>query len=342
MHPPSMFRPASAVRLLFRHFTLTGLLIALSALRAPAATPLTRVQMTTGAFSEREGVVFVAQDQGFFRNYGLDVRFVHVRSGPIGMAALSAGESQLHVGSVTGATLGAVAEGSDAVFVAGLINKLTGTFMVNNRIKTPVDLKGKALGVSSMSGGSWIFTMLALDHWGLDVKRDGITIRVVGDDSVRAQAIAAEIIDGAQLGYTFSAVLKNKGYRPLADLAQLPIPYQGTGILARRSFIAASPDTVEGVLRGLVDAIAFVQEPTNKAAVMKSLARGLRFPNVEDAAEGYQSMTSLYERRIYPNVAGLRNVIRLLGAGSEKIRRIKAEDMVDDRFVRKLEKEGRF
>ena len=75
---------------------------------------------------------------------------------------------------------------------------------------------------------------------------------------------------------------------------------------------------------------------------MKSLARGLRFPKVEDAAEGYQSIMNLYERRIYPNVEGLRNVIRLLGAGNEKIRRLKAEDLVDDRFVRKLEKEGRF
>ena len=75
---------------------------------------------------------------------------------------------------------------------------------------------------------------------------------------------------------------------------------------------------------------------------MKSLARGLRFPKVEDAAEGYQSMTNLYERRIYPNIEGLRNVIRLLGAGNEKIRRLKAEEMVDDRFVKKLEKEGRF
>ncbi len=342
MQPPFMNKSASAVRQLSRFLAFTGLLLAFGAPPARAAAPLTRVQMTTGAFSEREGVVFVAQDQGFFRKYGLDVQFIHVRSGPIGMAALSAGESKLHVGSVTGATLGAIAEGSDAVFVAGLINKLTGTIMVNNKIKTPVDLKGKALGVSSMSGGSWIFTMLALDYWGLEPKRDGITIRVVGDDSVRAQAIAAETIDGAQLGYTFSAVLKNKGYRALADLAQLPIPYQGTGILARRSFIAASPDIVEGVLKGLVDAIAFVQEPANKAAVMKSLARGLRFPNVEDAAEGYQSMTSLYQRRIYPNVDGLRNVIRLLGAGSEKIRRIKAEDMVDERFVRKLEKAGRF
>jgi ABC-type nitrate/sulfonate/bicarbonate transport system substrate-binding protein len=166
MHLSLIKKFASAAWSLSRYFTLAGLVIALSAPQALAAAPLTPVLMTTGAFSEREGVVFVAQDQGFFRKYGLDVRFVHVRSGPVGMAALSAGESQLHVGSVTGATLGAVAEGSDAAFVAGLINKLTGTIMVNSKIRTPADLKGKALGVSSMSGGSWIFTMLALDYWG--------------------------------------------------------------------------------------------------------------------------------------------------------------------------------
>ncbi len=317
-------------------------LVAASARFAYAAAPLTRVLMTTGAFSEREGVVFVAQDQGFFRKNGVDVRFVHVRSGPVGMAALSAGETQFHVGSVTGATLGAVSEGSDAVFVAGLINKLTGAFMVNPRITSPSELKGKTLGVSSMSGGSWIFTMLALDHWGLEPKRDGITIRVVGNDSVRAQAIASEIIDGAQLGYAFAAVLNAKGYRSLADLAQLPIPYQGTGVLVRRSLIASSPDTVENVLAGLLEAIHFIQDPANEPHVMKSLARGLRFPKVEDAAEGYQSMANLYERRIYPNVEGVRNVIRLLGAGNEKIRRLKAEDLAYDRFVKKLEKAGRF
>jgi hypothetical protein len=36
------------------------------------------------------------------------------------------------------------------------------------------------------------------------------------------------------------------------------------------------------------------------------------------------------------------NIIRLLGATNEKIRRLKAEDLVDERFVRKLEKERRF
>src|ERR1051325_967394 len=131
-----------------------------------AAAPLTKVVMTTGSFSEREGAVYVAQDQGFFRKYGLDLSFVQVRSGPVGMSALSSGESQFHWGSVTAANLGAIAEGADFVFVAGFINKLTGAFVVNPKIRTPQELKGKTLGVNSLSGGGWMFTMLTLDYWG--------------------------------------------------------------------------------------------------------------------------------------------------------------------------------
>ena len=35
-------------------------------------------------------------------------------------------------------------------------------------------------------------------------------------------------------------------------------------------------------------------------------------------------MAALYEKRIYPSVDGIRNVIRLLGTSNEKIRRLKA------------------
>ena len=74
---------------------------------------------------------------------------------------------------------------------------------------------------------------------------------------------------------------------------------------------------------------------------MKSLAKGLRLKRVQDA-EGYQTMLGLYEKKIYPSVEGIRNVIRLLGKNNDKIRRLKAEELVNDSFVRKLEREGRF
>ena len=71
-----------------------------------AAQPLTKIIMTSGSFSEREAAMYVAQDHGFFRRYGLDLTFVTVRSGPVGMAAMASGESQFHSGSATGARSG--------------------------------------------------------------------------------------------------------------------------------------------------------------------------------------------------------------------------------------------
>jgi NitT/TauT family transport system substrate-binding protein len=309
---------------------------------AHAAAPLTKVVMTTGSLSEREGALYVAQDQGLFRKYGLDVNLVQVRNGPVGMSALSSGESLLHWGSVSGANLGAIAEGADLVFAAGFINKLTGTFVANPKIKIPAELKGKSLGVNSLSGGAWIFTMLTLDHWGLAPERDKIQLRALGDNSVVSQALLAGNIDAAYLGYTFSKMVQSKGFRMLADLEKLPIPYQGSGIITRRSAIASSAATLENVLRGLLDGVAFIRNPENKPQVVKSLAKGLRLKRVEDAEEGYQTIVGIYERKIYPTVDGIRNVIRLLGVNNEKVRRLKAEELVDDSLVRKLEKEGRF
>ena len=328
-----------------RAVVFVTVLISLAVFRdaaAQVAAPLSKVVMTIGAISEREGVVYVAQDQGFFRKHGLDLTLVQVRSGGVGIAALSSGESQVHWGSVSAANIGAIAEGADLVFLAGFINKLTGTFVANPKIKTPADLKGKSIGVNALSGGAWIFAMLTLDYWGLAPERDHIQFRALGDQGVIAQGLSAGAVDAAFLGYTFGKALEAKGFRILADAEKLPIPYQGSGIMARRSFSAASPAIIENVLRALLDSLAFVRDPANKDRVMKSLAKGLRLKRVEEAEEGYQIMLGLYEKKIYPSVDGIRNVIRLLGKNNDKIRRLKAEDLVYDSFVKKLEKEGRF
>ena len=329
------------LRLLESLFLIVAVLV-FDHLLVHAAAPLAKVLVTTGSASEREGALYVAQDQGFFRRYGVDLTLVQARNGPVGMAALSSGESFMHWGSVSGANLGAISEGADLVFVAGFINRLTGVFAANPKIKSPTDLRGKSLGVNSLSGGTWIFTMLTLDHWGLSPERDKIQMRGLGDSSIVSQALLAGNVDAAYLSYSFAKVVENKGFRVLADLQKLPIAYQGTGIITRRSTIASSAATLENVIRGLLDGVAFIRNPENKSQVVRSLAKGLRLKRIEDAEEGYQSMLDLYERKIFPSVDGVRNVIRLLGAGNEKIRRLKAEELVDDSVVKKLEREGRF
>jgi hypothetical protein len=104
----------------------------------------------------------------------------------------------------------------------------------------------------------------------------------------------------------------------------------------------SSPAVAEGVFRGLLDAITFIRNPANKTEVIRAVAKGMRLPRPEDAEEGYQSLPTLYDKKIYPSIDGIRNVIRLLGLSNEKIRRLKAEDLVEDSVLRKLEKDGRF
>ncbi|MGZ8501169.1 MAG: hypothetical protein ACXW5W_23660, partial [Candidatus Binatia bacterium] len=116
----------------------------------------------------------------------------------------------------------------------------------------------------------------------------------------------------------------------------------GLGVMAKRSLIDKTPELPERALRAMVESIAFVNNPANKNFVAKSLMKELRLAKVEDAQAGYEMMRVLFEKRIFANTDGLRNVIRLLGRTSEPIRKLKVEDIIDDRVVRKLEKEGLF
>lgn len=326
------------------HATLTFLVAFfwLFACQPTFAESLPKVVLTTSSLTEREAVLHVAQDRNLFKRYGVDVTLVQVRNGPLAVAALSSGESHLHWGSVTSANLGAIAAGADLVFVAGFINRLSGTFVTHPRINTPADLIGKTIGVTAPSGGGSVFTLLALEHWGLAPERDRIQFRSLGDQAVIAQALSAGTIDAAYFGYAYGGIMRSKGFRVLADLDQLPIPYQGSGIISRRPFANSEPETLANVVRALLDAAVFIRNSANQAAVIKSMARGSHLVNLKDVEEGYRRVINLYERKIYPSADGIRNAIRVLGIHYEKIRSLRAEDLVVDSIAQKLEREGRF
>jgi len=317
-------------------------LILIFSLFAAAAVPPQKVVFAFASLNEKPSSLFVAKDQGFFEEQGLDPQIVQVRSGPIAISALAAGNANFYAAPATGATLGAMAGGLDAVFIGGLINKLDGYVVVSPKIQSPLDLKGKILGIQSIGGGLWMFTMMSLDHWGLDLKRDKIQLRVIGDQPVIVQALATATIDGAFLSYTFGKMAERQGGRILADLAKVDIPYQGTGILARRSFVDQSPELVEKSLKALIKAVAFIKEAENKPAVMRTLAKWLRLSRLEDAEAGYETINALYNRHLLPTKEGLRNALRILSNVDAKFARLKVEDLVDDRITRKLEREGGF
>ena len=314
--------------------------VVLYAAAIEAATPLQKIVFVFAGFNERSGFIFTAKDMHFFEEQGLDAQIVQVRNGQVAVSAVAANEAQFYAVSATGASLGAMAGGLDLVFIAGIVNKLDGDFVVSSKIAAPGDLKGKVLGVQSIGGGVWTFTMLALDHWGLVPERDKIQFRIVGDQAVLTQGLISGTVDAAYLGYTFSKVAQRSGFHVLQDLAKVDIPYQGIGIVARKSLLDQSPDIAERTLKAIAKAVAYFQDPANKQSVVAILFKWLRLPRPEDAVAGYEAIRPLYNRRIFPTVDGVRNTVRILGRVDPKFSRLKAEDLIDDRIVRKLEREG--
>src|SRR3990167_2275580 len=92
---------------------VSSILIAPAAFSAIAASAPPRIVFSFAGLNERTGILFVGKDRGFFQKHGLDGQEVFVRSGQLGVTALSAGESQFHVGSANGATIGAMGGGLD-------------------------------------------------------------------------------------------------------------------------------------------------------------------------------------------------------------------------------------
>ena len=189
-----------------------------------------------------------------------------------------------------GAILGASVGESDLKIVATFTGKLINNLIARPGIKTAKDLRNKTVGVQSIGGTNWIGTMLWLEHFGLDPSRDKISIQVIGDQTVRAQALEAGKIDAASVDTIFSKRLEQRGFTVLGDPHKVDIPFVGVDIVSPRSFIAEQPATVENVLKALLESLAYVVAPKNQAAVLDVIMKRLRVSDRGPAEEGYQDL----------------------------------------------------
>ncbi len=331
-----MARPTLYPKKTIVHGVLVLLFLTLNLGFAQAAE-LPLVRIAYGAFRETVLALWVGVEQGFFRKHGVNVEVIAIRTGGQTVAALASGDVQIAY-TIPGSVLNAFVGGMDVAFFGGVVNRADGDFVVAPSIRRAEDLRGKKLGVQSIGGGVWSLAMLALEQLRLEPTRDKILILVVGDHSVLTQSMLTGRIDAAHLGYTFSTLLKDKGFHILLDLGKAPIPYQGLALAARRSYLKQNPQVTDSILRGVLESIAFIQNPTNKEAAVRSLAKNLRLTSAKEAESGYEVLQWLYSLDIRPNVKGIQNMQRLLAIINPKVAGVKAEDVVYETAVEFIQK----
>ena len=321
-----------------RILPLLLLLLGLPAVVDAAATP---VHVNIGAASASSSMLslWAAQEQGLFAKQGIDAQLILIRGGSTLVASLVTGEIQMAFTSGV-SVLGAAAQGVDLKMLTSISSRVSWKLVANPQIKTAADLRGKRFGVQSIVGSTWMYAMLALEQLGLDPKRDNISFLPIGDPVTIGHSLEAGRIDAAVLDPPLSRRLTSKGFSQLVDLAKTNASFPGLGVGVTRSYLDQQPATLEKVVTAVTEGLAFVQLPANKPVVVKILMKHLRVSDPAVAEDGYQDHVSTLNRKPYPSLEGLRSAQRLMAQQNPKIAALKLEDLVDARFVRKLDDSG--
>jgi len=254
---------------------------------------------------------------------------------------LAAGEIQV-AANAPAALLSLIAGGTDIAAFLGISNTSPFTLIAQPHIKAAAQLKGKRIGTARFGGSSHVSALIAFDHLGLDLKRDGIVLLQTGLDPERMAALEHKGLDGAMLQRLATKTMLAKGYSQILNLNQAKIPYQNTVLASRRDYMAAHAKTYDSLVRAIVEGYAYVFNKENKQAVKEVIAKNLRLPNVEAAEDFYIEAQEELDRKPYPTVPGTQTVIKFVAEQNPKVAALKAERIVDASWLKKLDDEGFF
>jgi NitT/TauT family transport system substrate-binding protein len=313
------------------------LLASLSMPSAPLAQD--KVIISYGGFNETVGPMWVAVDRGFFKKYGLDVSMLQVRNGQVSLTALMSGDVQAFWTAVS-SVLSGVSGGAKIGCVGAPFNKIARELIVRKEIESLNGLREKTLGVQSIGGGFWLQTMIVLDRLGVDPDKNGLKLRVIGDEPTILQALLASNVDGAVITYASAAVAKKAGLRSLANTTEMRVPYQGATLCTRSDRITNSPDLIMRLVKGMVEGVAFIHDPRNKRDVAAVLKKNLRLSTDEDAERSFNSLRMVSSLDVAPDLEAWRNIQRLVARANPKVAQVDIQQIINGSFVKTLEENG--
>ncbi|MDP9129423.1 MAG: ABC transporter substrate-binding protein, partial [Candidatus Binatota bacterium] len=180
-----------------RKFGLLVVLVSYLFVTAPPSLLAQSMKVPYAALSPTYAPLWIAEQAGYFKKYGLDIQPVYISAGSIIVPALLSG--QVEIANMSSApALTAWARGAELVAVGVTSNRLLHVVMARGAIKKPEDLKGKRVGSDRYGSLSDLVLRDALRHFNLTPDRD-VAIMQTGGLPERLGALKAGAVDGAIL-----------------------------------------------------------------------------------------------------------------------------------------------
>lgn len=280
--------------------------------------------------------LYVTQDEGFFKKYGLDTELIMVRAGSVAVQSLLAGEIQF---AASGASSGIEARlaGADMVSIADYMNTLPYTLVASPKMRSAEQLRGKKFAVSRLGSISDIALRLALKNLGIDPGKEAVILGI-GDAASRFSALQVGSVDATVISPPDTLTARRLGFNRIASFQEAGVKFAYGSIFIAGDFGRKSRDVVMNFLRGFTEGIAYIHK--NKAGSLKILGRWTRNKDPEALEETYQFFQKLYPRKPYSLNEAIQPVLDVIAEGNPKARKFKPEDFYNMQYLRELDQSG--
>lgn len=216
--------------------------------------------------------VYLAQDNGYFRDEHLSVSVTYLSTGDKIAYALLSGSVDIARYTPDWFIRAVMKGGSNVKIVLGSANILTFSLIVPNTVKSYADLRGKRIGVSTIAAADTSVVIKMLAAHGL--KRSEYSLIQAGSSPERAAALRAGSLGATLLSPPADQRLMDDGGFKRLDISTNVIPHYAWGAeTVREDWAKANRPKLVAYMRAWIKAYRFLHDPSNKEAVIKLLAR---------------------------------------------------------------------
>jgi len=265
------------------------------------------LRTASGGFTTAiHAVLWAAHEEKIFRKHGLEVEYLALNTGRLGMQMLLSDDVQVLFS--TGVTVVATnLQRTDLAIIAGGLNFFPTKLVARPEIKRPADLKGKILAVGGFGAANHMALLVALEKLGVSAK-DVSMIQVAGGPAQLA-ALTKGAVQGLMFNEPQATIAINKfGMQSLIDLMESKIPFPQNCFIVKRNYLESNRDKVVNFMKAVIDAVYLLKR--DRALALRLIKKYIRVTD-EEAAIGYDYYLAKHSEGILdlPERRGLQFVI---------------------------------
>lgn len=227
-----------------------------------AGEALSKFRLVQSGTTAMSWPIYVAKSEKFFENNGILFEEIIIRGATNTTRAVLS--NTVGVGRINpDYVITAMEKGAKVKIIGGAMDKIPYNLMARPEIKSGADLKGKTIGVSSLTGGTTLMLHEVMKE-AFKLKENDYKLLVVGTSPDRYAALKGGSVQATFMGPPFNIRAKKEGFTDLAVWHDFLGPIQFVTTFGHVDYLKSHRKETVAYLKSIIQATQWLHDPKNK------------------------------------------------------------------------------